>query len=60
MHSVEELKEDVETSDKPTRATIKFFKKRKKKRSKGLQIYIFSIYIGKGEKFIVKLGSEPI
>ena len=45
MHSVEGLKEDVETSDKPTRATIKFFKKRKKKRSKGLQTYILSIYI---------------
>ena len=46
--------EDVDISYKPTRATIKFFKKRKKKISKRLQNYILSIYIGKGEKFIVK------
>ena len=37
MHCVEELKEDVKTSDKPTRTIIKFFKKEKKKRSKGLE-----------------------
>ena len=41
MHSAEELKENVATSDKPTTATIKFFKKRKEKRSKGLQNYIY-------------------
>ena len=40
MHSVEELKVDMETSDKPTRATLKFFKIRKKKKSKVLQNYI--------------------
>ena len=30
MYCVEELKEDVEISDKLTRAIIKFFKKKKK------------------------------
>ena len=38
MHCIEELKEDVETSDKLIRTIIKFFKKEKRKDQKDFKI----------------------
>ena len=55
MRCVEEVKEDVETSDKLTRAIIKCFKKKRKDQKDFKILYLVYIYIYIGLMCIVSI-----